>query len=130
MHRDVFDDIGCFDEKLKLLNDVDFWFRIYSAGYKVHYLADSLVKGRVHRQQVSKSIGYSYHNAEQDMFWNRSLDWLLENCPDEELLFFMFARNAYLKTRNAEGDRALGYVKSQNLRKFMIKTIIVQLMVL
>jgi indolepyruvate ferredoxin oxidoreductase beta subunit len=45
-----------------------------------------LVKGRVHSKQVSKSIGYSYHNPEQDMFWNRSLDWLIEHYPNEEEL--------------------------------------------
>lgn len=106
IHKSVFEKIGYFDEALRLLNDVDFWFRIYSAGYKIHYVPEVLVKGRVHAKQVSKSIGYSYHNLEQDMFWNRSLNWLIENYPNEEKLFYIFGRNAYLKTRTKEGDRA------------------------
>ena len=96
IHRDVFTQIGCFDEQLRLLNDMDLWFRIYAAGYKIHMIPEMLVKGRVHREQVSRSIGFSYHNPEQDMFWNRSLDWLIENHPDEDSLFWLFGRNAYL----------------------------------
>ena len=117
VHREAFNVVGAFDENLRLLNDVDMWYRLYAASYRVHYIPEPLVKGRVHAKQVSRSIGYSYHNSEQDMFWNRSLDWLLENHPNEEKLFFLFGRNAYLKTRNAEGDRAFGYIKSMRIKK-------------
>lgn len=123
VHREAFAKVGRFDEKLRLLNDVDLWYRLYSAGYKVHYIPEVLVKGRVHGAQVSKSIGYSYHNLEQDMFWNRTLDWLIENHRDEEELFFRFGRNAYLKTRYAEGDRAFGYIKKSPLKKNILKII-------
>lgn len=110
VHRSVFEAIGAFDEKLRLLNDLDLWFRVYAAGYAIQYVPEALVKGRVHGAQVSKSIGYSYHNPEQDMFWGRSLDWLLEHHPQEKELFLRFGRNAYLKTRNADGDRAFAHV--------------------
>ena len=121
VHRDAFSDIGVFNEKLRLLNDLDLWYRFYSSGYKVHYIPEPLVKGRVHAKQVSKSIGYSYHNPEQDMFWNRSLDWLVANhCEDKEL-FWRFGRNAYLKTRTAEGDRAFGCIESDKLKKTVLK---------
>ena len=106
VHRDALSDVGCFDEKLRLLNDLDLWFRLYAANYRVHLIPEPLVKGRMHAKQVSKSIGFSYHNSEQDMFWNRSLDWLLAHHPQNAEFFFKFGRNAYLKTRNAEGDRA------------------------
>lgn len=121
VHRDAFAEVGGFDEKLRLLNDMDLWYRLYAAGYAVHYIPESLVKGRVHGAQVSKSIGYSYHNPEQDMFWNRSLDWLLKNHPEEEELFFLFGRNAYLKTRNAEGDRAFARIRTSSLHKAFAK---------
>ncbi len=123
IHRDVFAEIGCFDEKLRLLNDVDLWYRLYSANYKIHFIPEVLVKGRIHGAQVSRSIGFSYQNPEQDMYWNRSLDWLLENYPDEEELFFLFGRNAYLKTRNAEGDRAFLHMKSAKIKKEILKTV-------
>ena len=110
VHRKAFEEVGAFDEKLRLLNDLDIWFRLYAAEYRVHYIPESLVKGRVHGAQVSKSIGYSYHNPEQDMFWKRSLDWLLEHHPQEKELFLRFGRNAFLKTRNTDGERAFTHV--------------------
>ncbi len=112
VHKSVFQDVGVFDEGLWMLNDMDLWFRIYKAGYRIHYLPESLVRGRVHPKQVSKCIGYSYHNPEQDMFWNRSLELLMERYPQEKELFFRFGRNAYLKTRDVDGDRAFAYLVS------------------
>ena len=123
IHKDAFADVGCFDENLRLINDMDLWYRLYSAGYKVHYIPEPLVKGRVHAKQVSKSIGYSYHNPEQDMFWNRSLDWLINNHPDNQNLFLMFGKNAYLKTRDAEGDRAFDHVEDMRFKKCLLKTV-------
>ena len=112
VHRLVFEAVGTFNESLWMLNDWDLWFRIYAAGYRIHFLPEPLVKGRIHVQQVSKCIGYSYHNPEQDMFWKRSLDLLLGEYPNERKLIFRFGRNAYLKTRNVDGDRAFGHLMS------------------
>lgn len=110
IHKSVFERIGLFDEGLRLLNDVDLWYRIYTAGYRIHYLPKVLVYWRIHGKQVSKTIGFSYHNPEQDRYWSESLDWLLENYPDNGELFFLFGRNAYQKTRDAEGDRAFAHL--------------------
>lgn len=123
IHRDAFADVGVFDENLRLLNDVDMWYRLYSTNYKVHYIAEPLVKGRLHAKQVSRSIGYSYHNPEQDMFWNRSLDFLLEHYSKEEHLFFLFGRNAYLKTRCVEGDRAFENIQCNRFKKITMKAV-------
>lgn len=111
VHKSVFEKIGTFDEKLRLLNDVDLWFRIYAAGYKIGYLPDVLVQGRIHSKQVSRSIGFSYHNPEQDMFWARSLKWLKENGKNEYTLFVAYGCNAYQKTRNKEAAEAFAYAK-------------------
>lgn len=123
IHRDVFSMEGGFDENLRLLNDVDLWYRLYAADYKVHYLPEVLVKGRVHGAQVSKSIGYSYHNSEQDMYWNRSLQWLLDHYPEEEQLFFLYGRNAFLKTRNKEGEAAFRQIRSGSIKKNIFKSL-------
>ena len=114
VHKSALDKLGAFDEKLRLLNDVDLWFRLYSSGYKVHYLPYVLVQGRVHSAQVSKSMEYSYHNPEQDMFWKRSFDWLIENHPNEERLFYLYGKNAFLKTRNIDGNRAFEHLLKIN----------------
>ena len=106
IHRHAFEDVGLFDERLRLLNDMDLWFRFYTSGYIVHFVPKVLVYGRVHSKQVSRSVGFSYHNAEQDMFWSRSLDWLKQNCPNNYDVFYLFGRTAFLKTRTDEGHIA------------------------
>lgn len=121
--REVFDKVGCFDESLRLVNDLDLWFRIYAAGYCVHYIPEVLVKGRVHKAQVSKSVGYSYQNSEQDMYWRRSLEWLLENYPDDQKLFYLFGRNAYLKGRFAEGERAYAHIEEATAKTVMFRLV-------
>ena len=117
IHRSVFEKIGAFDESLRFLNDVDLWYRLYAGGYKINYIPQALVKGRVHAKQVSKSIGFSYHNSEQDMYWKRSFDWLVKNCPEEYDLFVKYGKDAYLKTRNVNGDEAFDFAASLDPRK-------------
>ena len=127
VHKDAFADVGGFDENLRYINDLDIWYRLYAANYIVHYIPEPLVKGRVHGAQVSKTIGYSYHNPEQDMFWKRSLECLKKDYPKEDKLFYIFGRNAYLKTRNVEGDSAFEYLSSinpnQKFKLFVLKQI-------
>lgn len=109
IHKRVFDEVGVFDEHLRLLNDMDLWFRIYTRGFKVHFVPQVLVCGRVHAKQVSRSIGFSYHNPEQDMFWQRSFDWLKKNHPSNYELIYLFGKTALLKTRYTEGILAFKY---------------------
>ena len=123
VHKKAFDDVGCFDEKLRLINDAEMWYRLYSSNYYVHYLPEPLTMARIHANQISKSISYSYHNLEQDMFWNRCLDWLIENYPQNTELFLNFARNAYLKTRTNEGDRAFSHIGMPKIKKKVLKII-------
>lgn len=111
IHKDVFKKLGGFNEKLKLVNDIDMWFRIYSAGFRIRFIEDVLVQGRIHSEQVSRSIGFSYHNPEQDMYWSRSLDWLKEHNKDDYSLFVKYGCNAYKKTRNNEAKLAFEYAK-------------------
>lgn len=105
IHKTAFEKVGMFEERLRLVNDADMWYRLYTGGFCVHYLPQALVSGRVHAAQISKSIGYSYHNPEQDMFWERTLDWLQDQHCENHLLY-SYGINAYLKTRDADGDRA------------------------
>lgn len=108
IHKSAFDDVGMFDEKLRLVNDIDMWFRLYAGGYILHYIPEILVKGRVHAGQISRRIGFSYHNPEQDMFWQRSLEWLKSNCDlkKDYGVFYQFGKAAYEKTRYTEGKKA------------------------
>lgn len=54
LHRDVIDDVGCFDETLPACEDYDFWLRI-TANYPVLYLRKPLtIKYGGHGDQLSK----------------------------------------------------------------------------
>lgn len=106
IHRSAFADVGPFDESLRLCNDVDMWYRLYAGGYRLHLLPAPLVQGRVHAGQISRSIGFSYHNPEQDMYWQRSLACLRGRAPGDAHLLYRFGRNAYRKTRYIEGRQA------------------------
>ncbi len=126
IHKSVLDKMGGFDEKLRLINDVDLWYRLYENGYKLHYIPKVLVQGRVHAKQLSTQIGYSYHNPEQDMFWNRCLNWLKDNARSDYELFVLYGKNAYLKIRYKEGDDAFAVAKELKPKKsfglWIIKT--------
>ena len=117
IHKSALDKMGGFDEKLRLINDVDLWYRLYENGYKLHYIPKVLVQGRVHARQLSTQIGYSYHNPEQDMFWNRCLDWLKDKSPNDYELFVLYGKNAYLKTRYQEGKEAFEIAKKIKPKK-------------
>lgn len=109
VNRNLFNELGFFDESLRLVNDAEMWFRVYAAGCKVHYISEVLVSGRVHAKQISRAIGYSYHNPEQDLLWNKRLEWLKENYPNDYDCFYEYGVNALIKTRYKEGKIAFDY---------------------
>lgn len=106
VNKKAFDKVGGFDEKLRLINDLDMWYRLYAGDFRLHYMPEALTVGRIHKGQISRSIGFSYHNPEQDMLWQRSLGYLKENCKDNFKVFYLFGCNAFTKTRDKEGQEA------------------------
>lgn len=106
INKKAFDEVGGFDEKLRLINDLDMWYRLYAGGFKLHYMPEALTIGRIHKGQISRSIGFSYHNPEQDMLWKRSLKYLSDNCKGNYDVFYLFGCNAFTKTRDTEGEEA------------------------
>lgn len=106
INKKAFDEVGCFDENLRLINDIDMWQRLYAGSFKLHYMPEALTVGRIHKGQISRSIGFSYHNSEQDMLWKRCLDYLTENYKDNYDVFYLFGCNAFSKTRDKEGEEA------------------------
>ena len=124
IHRSVFDKVGKFDESLRYVNDIDMWLRIFMAGYKVRYLPDCLVQGRVHSKQVSRTIGFSYHNWEQDRYWKQVYNYLLSLAlePDWYDLMLAYATTATEKTRWEDGKRAFAELKRVYPNKKMLLT--------
>ena len=111
VHRSAFEKVGLFDENLRILNDVEFWFRLYSAGYLVAYVPEILVKGRIHPKQVGRNIGYSAKHPENDMLWKRRLEWLNDNTPNNARVYELLGRDAYLSARYEDGKKAYGVLE-------------------
>lgn len=127
INKKAFDKVGTFDEKLRLINDLDMWYRLYAGHFKLHYMPEALDIGRIHKGQISRSIGFSYHNSEQDMLWQRSLRYLKDNCKDNYEVFYLFGCNAFTKTRDKEGEEAFAIAgkissdKTAFLRRIKLK---------
>lgn len=117
LNRTLFEKIGFFDETLRLVNDADMWFRIYASGVNVFYVPEILVSERIHSMQVSRTAGFSYHNPEQDLLWNKRLEWLKSFCPDDYDCFYKYGVNAITKTRYKEGKKAFKYAADLNPAK-------------
>jgi len=115
VHKSVLEELGGFDESLRLVNDIDLWLRIFMGGYKVRYLPQSLVQGRIHAKQISRSIGFSYHNPEQDRYWKQVYDYLTahEEFEDWRELLLAYASTAVMKTRWEDGKRAFALLKQR-----------------
>lgn len=48
-----FAEVGFFDEKLRLAQDYDLWFKFLRSGYEFNHVPEVLVRGREHKKQVS-----------------------------------------------------------------------------
>lgn len=114
IHKNVFDIAGVMDENLRIFNDVEWWFRIYASGVKLHYVPNKLVIGRMHAAQVGRTIGYSSDHPESVMLWTKRLDWLKNNHPSNARLYIMIGQDAYLSGRATDGKEAFAYAKSIN----------------
>jgi len=77
LHREVFDDVGQFDQGLCVCEDYDFILRL-ACRWDVHFLAEKLtVKYGGHADQLSQA-----HPA-MDQFRVRALDRVMRECRDD-----------------------------------------------
>ena len=121
--RKVFDEVGLFNENLRLVNDYDLWFRIYSHGYKIKFVNKALVCSRMHASQISRNTVFMHDTEEELDFWNMTLDYLRDNYPDNQELLKLLSECAYHQTINKVGDRALSYISdSSKLKVILSKT--------
>ncbi|HEX3026354.1 MAG TPA: hypothetical protein VHR42_03900, partial [Clostridia bacterium] len=48
-----FEELGMFQEEIRTVSDYDFWYRMLLAGWRLLYVSEYLVQGRVHPRQVT-----------------------------------------------------------------------------
>ena len=75
IHKSHFERVGGFDEKLITTQDYDLWFKIFS-NQRLIYIPESLVVGRVHRDQGSQKI--SCHASEVEALYTMFINSIRE----------------------------------------------------
>ncbi|ASJ20170.1 hypothetical protein BHAMNSH16_00275 [Brachyspira hampsonii] len=94
--KDVFSNVGFFDENLSCVQDYDFWFRMFKYGYKVKYIPKVLLQYRMHEKQDSNSKKDFLRNEGNKLWIN-----MLKNINDDEYQSIFFNKyNVLNKIRN------------------------------
>jgi glycosyltransferase involved in cell wall biosynthesis len=62
-HRALFDDLGGFNEKYRMIEDLPFAIAACEAGHKIHFLNKGTVYYRMHEDAVSKASGSFLFNS-------------------------------------------------------------------
>ena len=57
----AFEEIGCFDEKLRFAQDLYMWIGILSNKYSILYKRDNLVLSRIHEKQGTQTCNLQFH---------------------------------------------------------------------
>ena len=78
VRRNVFEDIGMFNNKYKLAMDVDFVVRLIKNGYKGHYISDSVV---IRMEGTGRSVAQEYDAIKECYISLKRNDYLsVKNC--------------------------------------------------
>lgn len=77
-HKNHFNRVGMFDEKLKTTQDYDFWFRLFR-NQKVSFIIDNLVTERCHDAQGSRTLS-GYEGERNQLYFN-----FMNNLSKEEV---------------------------------------------
>ncbi|MEI0448021.1 glycosyltransferase [Brachyspira intermedia] len=94
--KEVFNNVGFFDEKLLCVQDYDFWFRMFRYGYKVKYIPKVLLQYRMHGKQDSNSKKDFLRNEGNEVWIN-----MLKNINDNEYQGIFFNKyNVLSKIKN------------------------------
>ncbi len=57
VHKKIFEDVGYFDESLRVCEDYEFWLRV-SLSHKIGLVKDKLITKYAHNSQLSKTIKF------------------------------------------------------------------------
>ena len=111
IHRSHFDRVGLFDERLRVTQDYDLWFKMFR-GQKLIYINFPLVMLREHSEQVTHS--YDRNISESDELWLKMMNELTRKeiisiCETE----YCFWKDQYDFFRLTSFERSRDYAKSR-----------------
>lgn len=91
INKQILDECGEFDEKLRTIQDEDYWTRIMFKGYTFISIKDTLVKIRVHGKQMTKILEKLF-DEERIIYANKVFNYYKENesLNKENILVFIY----------------------------------------
>lgn len=102
--KSLFDEIGLFDESLKTVQDVDFWYRILLRGHKYYYQNEYLVQNRRHPGQTSRVLSREWLN-EIENFDAKLIKEVMSNHYINNDKSALLGMGEYFYTRGSLGSR-------------------------
>lgn len=115
VHKSHFEEHGIFDERLRIVQDYDLWFRIFR-GHKHVFLSKSLVIGREHCKQVGKRAPMQRIVDEMEQHYMRMANALT---TDEIRHFYGNAYNFYYRMFRMETFSPVPGFQSTMYRAFL-----------
>ncbi|MBQ7352543.1 MAG: glycosyltransferase [Clostridia bacterium] len=107
--------VGGFDEKIRTVSDVEYWYRLLFAGYEFYCMKeDRLVKNRSHKQQVGKTKVNLFDKELNDLHIQIADNLAKMNIDNIGKIIVKFYKG--LKYRHMK--QAFKYVKKTYLRKY------------
>ncbi|HXH84700.1 MAG TPA: trifunctional glycosyltransferase/class I SAM-dependent methyltransferase/polysaccharide deacetylase [Candidatus Tectomicrobia bacterium] len=72
MRRRVWESVGGFDEALGTSEDLDFWIRVFAAGFRGHVIDEPLLRYRVRADSLHHAaVGRDGHRRAQEMLYRK-----------------------------------------------------------
>ncbi|MEI0525695.1 glycosyltransferase [Brachyspira murdochii] len=111
--KEVFSNVGFFNENLLCVQDYDFWFRMFKHGYKVKYIPKVLLQYRIHKKQDSNSKKDLLRNEGNKLWIN-----MLKNINDDEYQSIFFNRYNVLnkiknRMQNSIYDKLIDFINTE-----------------
>ena len=91
IRKDVFEQCGLFNEKLRYCQDALMWYKIHLQGYKLVYSDDICVCNRIHNKQLSR-IGLDLFYKDSYEIANEIVPMIIKKTIAKNRLLYLFVR--------------------------------------
>ena len=91
IRKDVFEQCGLFNEKLRYCQDALMWYKIHLQGYKLAYSNDICVCNRIHNKQLSR-IGLDLFYKDSCEIANEIVPMIIKKTIAKNRLLYLFVR--------------------------------------
>ena len=120
--KELFHEIGMFDENLKSGQDAEMRLRIASSGYNFHFIHKPLFKYKIHKGNISQSISAEKKSNDVEYIFKKYKKYYRKNPNIYSIkLRYDGTRNMYLKNKKKAKKKFIKSIKVNplNLRSYL-----------